>query len=204
VVHNEKGGHYQSRGHGHGHQGGQQQDVSERDIEEIEARGWLGAFHRVMASEHTKSADYNTYLADHYDSKASEHRRKAVAYTHNTEPGAVYHSAVDQNNAKAKDHDTRAAHYRSEAAKHTSKAAEHSAKARAHKRSTSPGRRGHGHGEHGHVYGQVHHGSQQQEVSERDFGELAEEIEARSFDEPVDIDLMIRELGNSDEDGVYF
>jgi hypothetical protein len=41
-------------------------------------------------------------------------------------------------------------------------------------------------------------------MSERDLGELAEEIEARSFDEPIDIDLMIRELGSSEEDSLYF
>jgi hypothetical protein len=39
--------------------------------------------------------------------------------------------------------------------------------------------------------------------SKRDLGKPVEEIEARSFDEPIDIDLMIRELGSSEEDGLY-
>jgi hypothetical protein len=138
---------------GHGNHGGQHQNVSERDIEAIEARQ-SNAYHQWRADRNTAKATQQYKLRD----KASKNHNQAVHSTAKSEYQNQYFT-----------HNSAAQRYENKAAQHLSKI---------HRRSD--------------------------ELSERDLGELVEEIDARSFDEPVDIDLMIRELGSSEEDSLYF
>jgi hypothetical protein len=193
---------------GHGHYDGQRQHVSARDIEEIETHA-TKAYHNAAADYHYKQADQHRDQSAHHQEKARIYRQKSAqhsiqAYHSSNRAAAAQHrSKSNQYDVKSMAHADKARIHSAKAASHSAKAGRHAAKARTKRSplpSPSPGRRGHGYGGHDHI----HRGGQQQEVSERDLGELAEEIEARSFDEPVDIDLIIRELGSSDEDGVYF
>jgi hypothetical protein len=240
-----RGGHGGHGGYHGGHHSGQQQDVSERGIEDIEAR-LLNDYHKYKADRHNAKADKHQAKSDAHAAAANNHHSagdNAATALHSAKTNkhfiksekhrdtANYHilnihrrsdelseRGIEDIEARffKTDHAAKAAHHTTKAAEHRTKssahtgfanvahmennhkvAAHHEAKSRKHDAKAKK-----------HSLKADYHNSRvrrrSDELSERGLGELAEEIDARSIDEPVDIDLMIRELGGSEEDALYF